>query len=336
MKKHILFLFLTFLAVQSFSSSKKFNFPDYSLTALYAESVQPGDAVFIRLIFETKDKKLIKSLKEDFSESGKLEVLKINEDGSESEKSITKSDFYKMNREKSKKLIKSTLLTGSPLSSWVKAGEYKAKIICQSFGKEEITIELPVKIVPKEFISETIPLNASNTAIKTNTSSARMDQINRLNKILDTKNFDAVYETSAFIPPTPATRRTSFFADRRVYAYSNGKSSTSLHYGIDYGIPTGNEVRSCGKGKVVMAEDRISTGWSVCIEHLPGLYSLYYHMSELKVENGQVINAGDLIGLSGATGLATGPHLHWEVRLNMEAVSPDFFVNDFTFEKEQY
>ena len=161
-----------------------------------------------------------------------------------------------------------------------------------------------------------------------------MDQINRLNKILDTKDYSSIYETSSFVPPNPATRRTSFFGDRRVFAYDNGKSSTSLHYGIDYGVPTGSEVRACGKGKVVMAEDRISTGWSVCIEHLPGLYSLYYHMSELKVEVGQIVNQGDLIGLSGATGLATGPHLHWEVRLNMEAVSPDFFVSDFTFEKE--
>ena len=83
-----------------------------------------------------------------------------------------------------------------------------------------------------------------------------------------------------------------------------------------------------------MAEDRISTGWSVCIEHLPGLYSIFYHMSELKGEKGQTVNTGDLIGLSGATGLATGPHLHWEVRLNWEAVSPDFFTTDFAFEKE--
>ena len=57
-------------------------------------------------------------------------------------------------------------------------------------------------------------------------------------------------------------------------------------------------------------------------------------MSELKVHVGQMINSGELIGLSGATGLATGPHLHWEIRLNWEAVSPDFFLTDFTFEKE--
>ncbi|MDE5614344.1 MAG: M23 family metallopeptidase, partial [Treponemataceae bacterium] len=75
--------------------------------------------------------------------------------------------------------------------------------------------------------------------------------------------------------------------------------------------------------------------WSICIEPLPGLYSLYYHLDKLLVETGQMVTQGDLIGLSGATGLATGPHLHWEIRLNTEAVSPDFFVGDFTFADTQ-
>ena len=83
-----------------------------------------------------------------------------------------------------------------------------------------------------------------------------------------------------------------------------------------------------------MAENRISTGYSIVIEHLPGLYSLYYHLSELKVEEGQMVKQGELIGKSGATGLATGPHLHWEIRLNGSAVVPEFFLNDFTFEDE--
>ena len=332
MKKHILSIIFAFFALSAFSLSQNFTYKTYSLTAYYPEKLQPGDAVFVRLVFETTGKKASKDLIES-TERGELAIFKAGDDGTLAEKATAKSQFYKIEKTASKKSVKAVLLSGAPLSSWAKAGDYSAEVSFSAFG-EENKISLPIKIIEKEFVSETIPLNASNTAIKTNASKERMDQINRLNKILDTKNPTAVYEPSSFEPPTPATRRTSFFADRRVYAYSNGKSSTSLHYGIDYGVPTGSEVRSCGRGKVVMAEDRISTGWSVCIEHLPGLYSLYYHMSELKVEVGQTVKQGDLIGLSGATGLATGPHLHWEVRLNMEAVSPDFFVSDFTFEKE--
>ena len=53
-------------------------------------------------------------------------------------------------------------------------------------------------------------------------------------------------------------------------------------------------------------------------------------MSELKVNVGDMVEEQQLIGLSGATGLAPGPHLHWEMRLYMEAVNPDYFVTDFT------
>ena len=333
MKKVLLSILFAFFTFNAFSLSKSFDYKNYTLMAYYPESIFPGDAVFIRLCFESKNKKFIKALPADAKESGNLAIFRLKEDGNLNEKATSKSLFYKIEGSKAKKLLRSVLLSGAPVSTYAKSGNYSAEISFSAFG-EENKISLPVKINGKEFISETIPLNAANTAIKTNVSPERMDQINRLNKILETKNADATYFDVAFTPPNPATRRTSFFGDRRVFAYNNGKSSTNLHYGIDYGIPTGSQVRACAGGKVVMAENRISTGWSLCIEHLPGLYSLYYHMSELDVKVGQMVKQGELIGLSGSTGLATGPHLHWEMRLNMEAVSPDFFVSDFAFKEE--
>lgn len=333
MKKFFLSLILIFAALAVSSESKTFTYPDYTLTAFYAATVQPGDAVFVRLVFESADKKIIKSLPQNPSESASLAVYKLGEDKSLSEKAVTKSNFYKIERRHDKKLFRSVMLSGAPLSTYAMAGDYSAEIAFSAFGGQN-TVSLPVRIIAKDFVSETIPLDAANTAIKTDVSAERMSQINRLNKILDSRNAGSVFSDAAFAPPNPATRRTSFFGDRRVFAYNNGKSSTSLHYGIDYGVPEGSDVRACGAGKVVMAENRISTGWSVCIEHLPGLYSLYYHMNELRCEVGQMVTQGELVGFSGATGLATGPHLHWEIRLNMEAVSPDFFVGDFAFKEE--
>ena len=140
-----------------------------------------------------------------------------------------------------------------------------------------------------------------------------------------------MYTLKPFTLPVDSKRITSGFGDRRVFEYPDKKTSTSLHYGIDYGVPTGTPVHACAEGKVMLAENRISTGWSVVIEHLPGLYSLYYHMDSLGVQEGQYVKQGERLGLSGATGLATGPHLHWEVRLNMEAVNPEFFLTDFAF-----
>ena len=301
---------------------------DYDIHLVYNDISYPGDAVFVRMKFLQGNKKN-KTSREQFTSTTATLSLYLNG------KRLDKTEFYPLSDQTNRNTL--TLLAGLPLSSWwTKDDGYKLVVEYNLYGTKAMEFELPFNLENKEFESETIPLNESNTNIKTDTSPKRMSQIEKLNGILATKNTKAVYQTSAFTAPTTATRRTSFFADRRVYAYSNGKSSTSLHYGTDYGIPTGSTVSACAAGKVVLAEDRVSTGWSVVVEHLPGLYSLYYHMSELKVKEGDMVKAGDLLGLSGATGLATGPHLHWEMRLNMSAVNPDYFTQDFTFDKIEF
>lgn len=325
MKKFFLIFCTLIFSAAVFAKDAVFSGEDYCISLSYNETAFPGDAVFVRLNFLPGTKKS-KSSRTDFSNfQARMEFLI---DG----KTVRQSDFYQIS--KSSKNSR-TLLAGVPLSSWwTQDSKCAIKIVYAEKDSAQKEFSLPFALNQKEFVSETLELNQGNTEIKTNTSVKRMDQIKKLNEILSTVNSADVYQTKSFTPPTPATRRTSFFADRRIYKYTNGKSSTSLHYGIDYGIQEGSNVASCGDGKVVMAENRISTGWSVVVEHLPGLYSLYYHMKELKVKEGDMVKAGQTVGLSGQTGLATGPHLHWEVRLNSEAVSPDFFTGDFTFSEE--
>ncbi len=310
----------------------------YNITVHYNDSPCPGDAVFVRMDFSQTMGQAERERIDLTAATATLELYL-------GEKRLDKAEFYLINNNKiidfqnnmtggnsEDLLAKETFLAGIPLSSWWTRNDgYSLKISYAMEDKKQFHFTLPFNLTNKDFVSETIPLDSRNTGIRTNTSATRMAQIEKLNKVLATTNYEHAFQTTPYTPPTPATRRTSFFADRRVFAYSDGTSATSLHYGIDYGVPTGSTVTACAKGRVVMAEDRISTGWSVVIEHLPGLYSLYYHMSELKVKEGDMVEAGDLIGLSGATGLATGPHLHWEMRLNMSAVNPDFFTGDFTF-----
>ena len=88
MKKLFAFFIFTFLSFIAFSSSKTFNYKNYTVTAFYSPSVQPGDAVFIRLVFESKNKKFINSLPES-GESGKLSIFQLKEDGTLSEKTIS-------------------------------------------------------------------------------------------------------------------------------------------------------------------------------------------------------------------------------------------------------
>lgn len=331
-KAAVIFSILTaffVMQIPAFAKEAAYEGDDYNIIAKYNDTAAPGDAVFVRMsLIQTSKKNKIS--KDQFSKTTATLTLY---NGSTK---LRETEFYVIPNE-SKNKVELNLLAGIPLSTWWTKNELtelKLKVVYNLYGSKTYSFPLDFALLEKEFVSETIPLNDSNTAIKTDTSTERMNQIEKLNAILATRNTTSgVHGTKAFVSPTTITRLTSFFGDRRVYAYSNGKSSTSLHYGKDYGAPKGTEVKSCGIGKVVLAENRISTGWSVVIEHLPGLYSLYYHMNELKVSEGQTVNPGDLIGLSGATGLATGPHLHWEMRLNGEAVNPDFFLGDFAFDE---
>ncbi len=319
-KKITLFLFVV-LSFVAFAKDATFAGDNYDIQLSYNDTSCPGDAVFVRLKFVQDSKKSEKNRLD--SSSAVLELYL-------GEKRLDKADFYFLPKDSNKNVR--TMLAGIPLSSWwQKDNNFRLKVTYRIASEQAMSFELPFSLTDKTFVSETIPLDQQNTNIKTDTSTKRMQQIEKLNALLATVDSTAVYQTEAFAPPTAATRRTSYFADRRVYTYTNGKSSTGMHNGIDYGVPEGSTVSSCAAGKVVMAEFRISTGWSVVVEHLPGLYSLYYHMSELKVKEGDIVQQGDLLGLSGSTGLATGPHLHWEMRLGSVPVSPDFFTSNFTF-----
>jgi murein DD-endopeptidase MepM/ murein hydrolase activator NlpD len=184
---------------------------------------------------------------------------------------------------------------------------------------------IPLQIGPRDFVSETIELNPVLTGIRTGPDPQKTAESNHLWAILNATGSD-VYCLGSFSPPVTSTRRTSFFGDRRVFKYSNGQSDTSIHAGVDYGVPKGTPVNACGPGKVVLARFRIVTGNSVIIEHLPGVYSLYYHLDKIETSEGALVGAGTLLGLSGATGLATGPHLHWEIRVSGENTDPDALI----------
>ena len=309
-KKSLALLFIFSLSFCVFAEDLVCKTKNGSLYISYTASARQGDIFSIKLIAKKEPRTNALCKVSD----AKASIVRVGYT-----KSPASGDCYAL------KDKPDTYLCLLPIDSMLKPGDFNLKV-SGNFDGVDFSKEYPVSVLEKDFLSETIELNASNTAIKTNTSEKRMAQIDKLNKILFSVNKDAQYAAGTFKPPVTSTRRTAFFGDRRVYAYSNGKSSTSAHYGHDYGVPTGTVVSACAEGKVVMAEDRISTGWSVVIEHMPGLYSLYYHMNKLEVEVGQSVKQGERLGLSGATGLATGPHLHWEVRLLGVAIDPDFFV----------
>jgi murein DD-endopeptidase MepM/ murein hydrolase activator NlpD len=102
-----------------------------------------------------------------------------------------------------------------------------------------------------------------------------------------------------------------------------GPRGNGFHPGIDYPAPTGTPVRAAGRGSVVFAGwDAGGYGNLVVIEHPQGVRSMYAHLSRIEARVGQQIAAGVEIGRVGATGFATGPHLHFELRLRGAAIDP--------------
>ncbi|MDR0377870.1 MAG: peptidoglycan DD-metalloendopeptidase family protein [Spirochaetaceae bacterium] len=192
--------------------------------------------------------------------------------------------------------------------------------------------DLPLIITSRDFIFETIELNEENTELRTADEPQKILEAEHLWAILR-RTGDTVYAGEAFEAPVRSTRRTSFFGDRRVYRYVNGATDAAIHAGIDYGVPQGTAVHACAPGKVVLARPRVVTGNSVVVEHLPGLYSLYYHLDTIAAAEGELVAKGALLGESGATGLATGPHLHWEIRAAGENADPDTFIERAILDK---
>ena len=217
------------------------------------------------------------------------------------------------------------------------AGELEAAILAipstAGSGNALIRIEsadgmirdLPFTINSREFFRETIPLNEENTDLRTKPDPEKTAESEQLWAILS-RTGKEIFCGGQFMAPVTSTRRTSGYGDRRIYSYIDGTSDSTIHAGIDYGVPTGTEVRACAAGRVVFAGLRIVTGNSVILEHLPGVYSLYYHMDKIAVSKGSMVEAGTILGQSGSTGLATGPHLHWEIRVSTEFADPDVFL----------
>lgn len=101
----------------------------------------------------------------------------------------------------------------------------------------------------------------------------------------------------------------------------NGKPSRP-HYGVDVAVPTGTPVRAPVPGTVTLADDLYFSGWTVILDHGLGISTVYMHLAEISVAEGQQVDAGAVLGTVGATGRATGPHLHWGMNWFQERLDP--------------
>lgn len=128
----------------------------------------------------------------------------------------------------------------------------------------------------------------------------------------------ATPEIKLFGRPTEGIESTPFGAQR----YVNG-AARSPHSGIDIAAPAGTTIKTPLAGKVLLVADMYLNGNTVAIGHGNGLVSVFSHMQSASVKQGEWVDTHQEIGKVGATGRATGPHLHWGMRFNMARVNPD-------------
>ena len=113
-------------------------------------------------------------------------------------------------------------------------------------------------------------------------------------------------------------RTTSLFGHRRFF----NDQPRSPHSGLDIAAPTGTPITAPAPGTVALVDDLYYNGKTVFLDHGQGLITMYCHLSEQSVTTGQVVEQNQQIGLVGATGRVTGPHLHWSVSLNGYRIDP--------------
>lgn len=140
----------------------------------------------------------------------------------------------------------------------------------------------------------------------------------------DAKQLDAVYArrtprqwSGAFVRPVDGPASSNF----GTRSYYNGERR-SPHAGVDFSAPSGTPVRASNAGTVALAAALYFTGNTVVIDHGARVFSIFAHLSEINVAEGETVRPETIVGLVGATGRVTAPHLHWSVRLDGARVDP--------------
>lgn len=126
-----------------------------------------------------------------------------------------------------------------------------------------------------------------------------------------------------YVKPISGGRLSSGFGGRKAPT----KGASTYHKGVDWATPTGTPVYASNAGTVVQAGWSSGYGYAVYINHADGRQTRYGHLSKVLVSVGQTVSQGQKIALSGNTGRSTGPHLHFEIRINGNAVNPLDYLN---------
>jgi murein DD-endopeptidase MepM/ murein hydrolase activator NlpD len=206
-------------------------------------------------------------------------------------------------------------LAGIPLSA--KAGAKLQVEVTYGSGKREV---LPVAVLAKKYPTQRISVPRDQADLPPELLSRYEQERGHLARVLGT--FTEPGPAGIAMRQPVAGRRSGTFGLRRVI----NNVPRSPHGGMDIAAPTGTPVAAARAGKVVDAGEYLFLGRTIVLDHGQGLLTLYAHLSAVHAATGDSVAAGATIGEVGATGRATGPHLHFSVYLNAVSVDPAIFL----------
>ena len=209
------------------------------------------------------------------------------------------------------------VLIGIPVDT--KPGKYSTyRIECGRGTRLDPTFHIDVEVLQKQFPETKISQNITTVGSmrRKRESMAIQDAYARGNTWTD-------YTQSNYRQPLDITSITDEFGKKRIYL--NGQTR---HGGVDLKAIHKTQVKAINSGVVLLVARNFSLeGNMIILDHGSGVLSLYLHLSKINVKQGEKVNNGEIVGLSGSTGLATGPHLHFIIKVNNTNVDPLRFID---------
>lgn len=198
---------------------------------------------------------------------------------------------------------------------------YTLSLVLENEKGRKIKKNYKIKVRPTKFGIQRLTLPKEMVELDEETLKRVRSEQEKIGKVWNIFTEEYLWEGN-FIAPAEG-EVSSNFGLRRII---NGEPKNP-HKGIDFAAPEGTPVYAPNNGRVVFIDEQFFSGKSLIIDHGFGLFTMYFHLSEILVDNGEDIKRGQLIAKVGKSGRATGPHLHWGMRLNGAWVNPISIVN---------
>jgi hypothetical protein len=196
-------------------------------------------------------------------------------------------------------------------------GEYEAQISARLANGQDLTCSSAVDVRTGRFVVERLKVAPGFVELSPENEARAATESKRVHEILATITPERLW-SGRFRFPLAGKPRGHNFGTRRIL---NG-DPRSPHSGLDISAPAGTPIHAAQSGRVVLADNLFFSGNTVILDHGLGVYTFYGHMKVIKVKEGEDVRTGDILGLVGATGRATGPHLHWSLIVDGAYVNP--------------